>query len=179
MKITHEQSKPVIIETITTTKAGDHLVNFDGAADVLAAWLDTVDDEYRGWAPVDDSGESSALALAHLAPGSLRDIRLSFWTLFSCPEEGYTGFKPYYSLREFPFPLTVEPLDDTELIVEHTTPPCSLCNLGGTVSIPASAVALLEAGVPVHDALPDMPRSVREQIISGIHGSCWTQMFGL
>ncbi|MEW5012218.1 hypothetical protein [Clavibacter michiganensis] len=179
MKITHEHGKPVIIETITTTAAGDHIVNFDGAVDVLTAWLDTVDDEHRGWEPVDDSGEPTALALAHLNPGALHCIGISFWRLFSCPEDGYTGFKPYYSLREFPFPLTVEPLDDSELIVEHATPPCQLCNLGGTVSIPASAVALLDAGVPVHDALPDMPRSVREQIITGTHGSCWTQMFGV
>lgn len=55
---------------------------------------------------------------------------------------------------------------------------CSICNETGSIAFTADQIADLEAGAFIQDAAADLPRPVREQFISGIHGACWDAMFG-
>jgi hypothetical protein len=59
-----------------------------------------------------------------------------------------------------------------------TTPECSHCGSSGEVLVATNDYRLYLAGWPVQDAFAGMSRSLREQIISGIHPECWERMFG-
>ncbi len=65
---------------------------------------------------------------------------------------------------------------DTHQIV--TTPTCPHCGYGGEMPLTPAELALLNAGIPVHEAVQRLDRSDREQLISGTHPECWTDLFG-
>lgn len=68
-----------------------------------------------------------------------------------------------------------------ETIDGHTlieTPQCSCCGCYGSIALTSDQVADLEAGAAIQDAAPQLSREAREQFISGIHGDCWTSLFG-
>jgi hypothetical protein len=58
------------------------------------------------------------------------------------------------------------------------TPICFLCHRAAQITIPTAAAAALGAGALVQDVLPEMPRPMREQLITGTHPACWTAAFG-
>lgn len=65
---------------------------------------------------------------------------------------------------------------DGHTIVE--TPRCGLCGEGGSIALTDEQFADLEAGAPIQGAAGNLSRAVREQFISGTHGTCWDDMFG-
>lgn len=56
------------------------------------------------------------------------------------------------------------------------TPICRLCNKTGTVEIPADGFFKWNFGMLIQDALPDLDKSLREQMMTGTHPSCWELM---
>lgn len=58
------------------------------------------------------------------------------------------------------------------------TPICPICGRIGTVALTTEQAARYNEGGPIHEALPEVPRAEREQLISGTHPDCWTQAFG-
>ena len=54
---------------------------------------------------------------------------------------------------------------------------CPHCGEHGYLELPVEGIAKREAGAFVQDAFPDLPRDLREQIISGTHPKCWEEMF--
>lgn len=57
------------------------------------------------------------------------------------------------------------------------TPRCFHCGEKGILALPDEGIAKYESGAFVQDAFPDLPRELREQIISGTHPKCWEEMF--
>lgn len=58
------------------------------------------------------------------------------------------------------------------------TPTCVICDQIGTVALTTDQATRYNQGGPIHEALPEVPRAEREQLISGTHPDCWTQAFG-
>jgi hypothetical protein len=67
-------------------------------------------------------------------------------------------------------------LQEETYIVE--TPTCSWCSKQGTVEVPAVGFLQWNFGMLVQDAFPDLDKALREQMTSGTHPQCWTEMFG-
>lgn len=65
---------------------------------------------------------------------------------------------------------------DTHEIV--TTPTCIHCGYGGEMPLTPAELALLNAGVPVHEAVERLDQGDREQLISGTHPECWADFIG-
>jgi len=69
------------------------------------------------------------------------------------------------------------PAGDGSLTV--TTRPCGFCGKPGVVSVPqAGFFAWAKDGVLIQDAMPDIPKERREQLISGTCPDCWRRYFG-
>lgn len=61
-----------------------------------------------------------------------------------------------------------------------TTKPCGFCCKPGTVTVPKDGFyRWFNFEVPIQDALRDVPKEQREQLISGICPDCWEKYFGL
>lgn len=58
------------------------------------------------------------------------------------------------------------------------TPTCTFCDKEGTIALTSDQHDRYKQGGPIHEALPEMPRVEREQLISGTHPDCWTEAFG-
>jgi hypothetical protein len=58
------------------------------------------------------------------------------------------------------------------------TPECSWCGKGGTVEVPAIGFLQWNFGKAVQEAFPDLDKALREQLKTGYHPKCWTEMFG-
>ena len=67
-------------------------------------------------------------------------------------------------------------LIDETYIVE--TPTCGWCDKGGAVEVPAVGFFARQLGAAIQDAYPDLDKSLREQLMTGTHPSCWNKMFG-
>lgn len=67
-------------------------------------------------------------------------------------------------------------LIDETYIVE--TPTCSWCGKEGIVEVPAVGFFARQLGAAIQDAYPDLDKSLREQLMTGIHPKCWDEMFG-
>lgn len=59
-----------------------------------------------------------------------------------------------------------------------TTRRCMVCGDDGTLELPVDGIAKYEGGAFVQDAFPELPKDLREQIISGTHPQCWNDLFG-
>jgi hypothetical protein len=59
------------------------------------------------------------------------------------------------------------------------TPVCFRCHRADLVTLPTAAAAALAAGALMQEALPELPRPVREQLITGTHPACWAAAFGI
>lgn len=55
---------------------------------------------------------------------------------------------------------------------------CFVCGDEGFLELPKDGIAKYESGMFVQDAFPDLPKELREQIISGTHPDCWNDLFG-
>lgn len=59
-----------------------------------------------------------------------------------------------------------------------TTKECMFCGKPSRIELTATQAGDLADGRPVQDVLPEMPRPLREVIISGTHPECWDNAFG-
>ena len=57
------------------------------------------------------------------------------------------------------------------------TKPCIHCGMTGMLVVPGEQALAWANGAHVQTAFPNLDIALREQIISGIHPSCWTEMF--
>lgn len=58
------------------------------------------------------------------------------------------------------------------------TPKCYACGKRGVVEVLASDWNRYAAGAYVQVAFPELPKGLREQIVSGTHPACWDAIFG-
>lgn len=65
-------------------------------------------------------------------------------------------------------------LMDSVYVVE--TPRCRLCNKTGSVEVPADGFFKWNFGMLIQDALPDLDKALREQMMTGTHPKCWELM---
>ena len=61
-------------------------------------------------------------------------------------------------------------LESTHVV---TTPKCNICGEQGTVEVPSVGFLQWNFGMLIQDAFPELDRSLREQMMSGIHPKCW------
>lgn len=66
----------------------------------------------------------------------------------------------------------------TEGNVVVTCPPCMVCGERAEVTMTADQFGRWQAGAPIQQVLPGMPDAMREQLISGTHPACWTELYG-
>ena len=58
------------------------------------------------------------------------------------------------------------------------TKACLHCKETGTVTIFTKELFFIRQGYHIQDAVKSLDKQEREQLISGIHGKCWNDMFG-
>ena len=68
-------------------------------------------------------------------------------------------------------------MQDETYIVE--TPICSWCGLSDQLEVPARGFEAWTSGMLIQDAFPHMSNPKREQLKTGYHPKCWTEMFGV
>ena len=60
------------------------------------------------------------------------------------------------------------------------TRPCGICDKPGEVTVPEDEFySWANDRVPIQDAMPDIPKELREQLVSGTCPDCWKKYFGL
>lgn len=59
-----------------------------------------------------------------------------------------------------------------------TTKKCVRCREGGTLIVWEDDYKRYVNGALIQDAFPDLVAPVREQIVTGTHPECWTELFG-
>jgi hypothetical protein len=62
--------------------------------------------------------------------------------------------------------------------VMMATPKCSWCGDIGEVEVPTAGFLARQLKAPIQECFPEMDKALREQIVSGTHPKCWTEMFG-
>ena len=72
----------------------------------------------------------------------------------------------------------IHDIEVTEHLVMVPTRMCIVCGKTGHVAMSAGSWSRWAKGYHVQDAAPHMPVEMREQLVSGIHPGCWTEMFG-
>lgn len=58
------------------------------------------------------------------------------------------------------------------------TPQCPLCHKSGDIEVSNTSYDSWKSGIAIQKALPELSSEIREQIISGTHPECWTNIFG-
>ena len=64
------------------------------------------------------------------------------------------------------------------------TKKCLVCQTGGIVRLPDTPEAQMALDrwhigeILIQQAFPDLEPALREQMISGVHPDCWTELFG-
>ena len=58
------------------------------------------------------------------------------------------------------------------------TKECLHCGKTGTVEIFTQEMFYLNQGMHIQDAVKSLDKDYREQMITGTHPECWTEMFG-
>ena len=71
---------------------------------------------------------------------------------------------------------TLTKKDDTTY--ELTSVECPMCASQLTIEIDGTSVYLDSQGALIQKSLPDLNPEVRERFISGICGTCWSDLFG-
>lgn len=74
--------------------------------------------------------------------------------------------------------MTINGISLADKTVMMATPKCSWCGDIGEVEVPTAGFFARQVGAPIQDCFPDLDKALREQIISGTHPQCWTEMFG-
>ncbi len=65
----------------------------------------------------------------------------------------------------------------TSEIITVQTPVCFHCRRAGFVQVLESDLEKYRNGMHAQEAFPEMPKELREQLISGTHPACWEEMF--
>jgi hypothetical protein len=64
-------------------------------------------------------------------------------------------------------------LESTHIV---STPKCGICGEQGTVEVPSVGFLQWNFGMLIQEAFPELDRSLREQLKTGIHPQCWEIM---
>lgn len=67
-------------------------------------------------------------------------------------------------------------MEGAEMVVVRTRK-CLVCGLSGNVVVPDAEYRAWQDGKLIQDAIPSLPKELREQLISGTHPECWERMF--
>ena len=67
---------------------------------------------------------------------------------------------------------------NTVEMVEMVCPRCMFCGIQTILEVPLDAFLKRSNGAAVQVAFPEMPKEVREIVISGTHPECWAAEFG-
>jgi hypothetical protein len=67
-------------------------------------------------------------------------------------------------------------LADEVYVIE--TPQCSWCGNAGIIEAPAKEFFVYQLGGLIQDAFVSLSAPLREQLKTGYHPQCWTEMFG-
>ena len=67
--------------------------------------------------------------------------------------------------------------ENNKYVIETKT--CLHCKKTGTVKILTRELFYIRQGYHIQDAVKSLDIPEREQLISGIHGNCWEEMFGV
>lgn len=74
--------------------------------------------------------------------------------------------------------MTINAIDITQPTVVMATPKCSWCGDIGEIEVPMAGFLARQLKAPIQECFPEMDKALREQIVSGTHPECWTEMFG-
>lgn len=67
----------------------------------------------------------------------------------------------------------------TDNIITVHTPTCFVCGKRGIVNVSADAFLAWQSGNgPIQEFFPNESLDVREQMISGTHPVCWSEIYG-
>jgi hypothetical protein len=143
-------------------RPGAWILDLEQAIAVAAAWRDApaADDVERQVDVVDD--EHTILFVLRMEGETTTDR----W------EHVATRDGVGFSTAEMPLDVQVE------RALEWLTPGCLICGATGQLALTRAEAAALQRGAFVHEALPDVSRPLREQVIGGAHPACWTAAFG-
>ena len=68
---------------------------------------------------------------------------------------------------------------NTVEMVEMVCPKCMFCGVQTTLEVSLAGFQLRQNGAPIQVAFPEMPKEIREIVISGTHPECWAAEFGI
>jgi hypothetical protein len=74
--------------------------------------------------------------------------------------------------------MAIQGISATDKTVVVGTDKCSWCGDIGEVEVPTAGFFARQLGAPIQEAYPDLHKGLREQLVSGTHPECWTEMFG-
>lgn len=74
--------------------------------------------------------------------------------------------------------MSITVIDYTKPTMLIETPTCSWCGEKGELEVPSMGYLKRQARHPIQECFPEMDKALREQIVSGTHPECWTEMFG-
>ncbi len=66
----------------------------------------------------------------------------------------------------------------TSEMITIETPPCVHCGDAGEVTVLLADYERRRAGAKIQEAYPGLAPALREQLMTGTHPACWTEMFG-
>jgi hypothetical protein len=74
--------------------------------------------------------------------------------------------------------MAIQGISLTDKTVMLATDKCSWCGDIGEVEVPTAGFFARQLGGAIQDCFPELDKALREQIVSGTHPKCWTEMFG-
>jgi hypothetical protein len=95
---------------------------------------------------------------------------------YACASFGFEEIDSAVFAQENAYDLVASPANEPRM-TEVVTPKCSVCGQYGVLNVEYDAWEKWRNGTLMQKAFPDMPRELREQLMSGIHPACWQKMF--
>jgi hypothetical protein len=68
-------------------------------------------------------------------------------------------------------------MNEPPTLVKVDCPKCIGCGKGGAITMPVGAYRRWKEGALLQNAWPEGTDAEREQLISGMHGSCFDELF--
>ena len=75
--------------------------------------------------------------------------------------------------------MFIQGISAKDKTVMMTTPKCDWCGNSGEIEVSTVGFFARQLGEKIQDCFPELDKALREQIVSGTHPKCWTEMFGV